>query len=159
MREKKGILLALILCLPIGSAIGATKYPGDHAGKELAEVALTTDQAELIVRKLEDLINQALSYDQINRAPRPDSAHQCDGSFPGCSNFDLSELSACSCAIKNLLCCLGSSILDVLGACTDESILLPSMVDKSDIDAICASTVTLLKTILLELRGSFTSIP
>jgi hypothetical protein len=159
MIAKKGSLLALVLCLYMGTACGEiTKSPRTAVGRELAEVSLTAEQAEQIVHSLEAVIKQAREDDQQNKAGRPTSAVPCDGVFPACTIFDLSELSACCCAIKNILCCFSVSVLDVLGACTDASILLPSTVDKSDIDAICASTITLLKTILLELRGAFVTL-
>lgn len=49
-----------------------------------------------------------------------------------------------------------ASIQETVGSCTDHSVLLGSQVDKSCIDGLCESVVTLLKTILLELRGNFT---
>jgi hypothetical protein len=157
MIVKKGSICALMLCLQVTSALSVPLKSQRVLDEEsLKEVSLTTDQAEQILEGLETLIEQARHYDLQNRAPRPDAAQPCDGVFPACNVFDLTELAQCCCATRALLCCLGTSIIDILGACSDPSILLPSTVDKSDIDAICASTITLLKTILLELRGAFT---
>jgi hypothetical protein len=157
MIVKKGLLCALVLCLQAGSTISAPmKSPRLDVDKEaLAEVVLTAAEAQEVLYKLEAILELAARYDKQNRAPRPDAAQPCDGIFPACNTIDLTDLNLCCCQLKNSICCLGSIIDTVIGNCTDPSILLPSVVDKSDIDAICASTTTLLKTILLELRGAF----
>ncbi|HEV2917054.1 MAG TPA: hypothetical protein VGW78_04885 [Candidatus Babeliales bacterium] len=157
MIAKKGALLAFILVMQSGSALSAPRK-NFNLDKELHQVALTDDQAEWVVQEIENILQQARIYDHANKAPRPDAAQPCDGVFPACNTFDLTELAACCCTIRNILCCIGTSIFEVLGNCLDKSILLPSVVDKSDIDAICASTITLLKTILLELRGAFVTL-
>ena len=162
MTVKKGLLCALVLCLQAGSIISAPKdsapikSPRLDVDKEtLAEVVLTAAEAQEVLYKLEAILELAARYDKQNRAPRPDAAQPCDGIFPACNTIDLTDLNLCCCQLKNSICCLSSIIDNVIGNCTDPSILLPSVVDKSDIDAICASTTTLLKTILLELRGAF----
>lgn len=154
--RKKCIFAALLLNMQVGYIYGITRNIDQI--NNLEQVLLTDDQTDWLVRALEDILVQAQEYDGINRACRPDSASLGDGVFPACNVCNIAAVSACCCSIRNLLCCLTVSLNEVLGSCTDISILLPSVVDKSEIDAICATVITLLKTILLELRGAFTSL-
>jgi hypothetical protein len=149
---KNGYLLLLLAGMQAGTMLCAVD------AQRQGEMVLTPEQASRIAQELEVLLQEAHQYDQQNRAPRPDAAQPCDGVFPACASFDLTMLSECCGSIKSMLCCLGTSIIDVLGSCEDLSTLLPSVADKSDIDALCISTVSLLKTILLELRGAFLSV-
>ena len=120
---------------------------------------LTKDQAQHILTSVEMLVQQVRDLSKQNRAPRPDAPGVCDQSYPGCGLIDLSGILASLCSIQNELDCVCNrmgSLQDVVGACTDTSRLLGSQVDKACIDGLCLSVVSLLKTILLELRGAFT---
>ncbi len=140
------------------------------------EAWLTKDQATHLLTSVEMIVRQMQEISRQNKAPRPDAPGSCDPSYPGCSLVDLSGILASLCLIENQLVCLCersasqqetlasccdviASVQDVVGACTDISTVLPTQTDKSDIDALCLSVVSLLKTVLLELRGVFTNIP
>src|SRR5918996_4025660 len=112
MIAKKRVWLALILCMQVGSMFGIPRRSG-NIDDELREVLLTPEQADRVVQEMEQVIRQARIYNEQNRAPRPDAAQPCDGVFPACNVFDLTELAECCCAIRNILCCLGASFFDV----------------------------------------------
>jgi hypothetical protein len=125
------------------------------------EAWLTKDQAAHLLTSVEMLVRQMQELSRQNKAPRPDAPGSCDSSFPGCGLCDLSGILESLCAIQLQLDCIcerTASLQDVVGACSDLSTVLPSQTDKSDIDALCISVVSLLKTVLLELRGVFTNI-
>ncbi len=120
---------------------------------------LTKDQAQHILTSVEMLVQQVRELSKQNKAPRPDAPGVCDPAYPGCGLIDLSGILASLCLIQNELDCVCGrlgSLQDVVGACTDTSVLLGSQVDKACIDSLCLSVVALLKTVLLELRGAFT---
>lgn len=120
---------------------------------------LTKDQAQHLLTAVEMLVRQMQEFTKQNKAQRPDAPGNCDPSYPGCGLVDLGGIYAELCSIQNQIACLcavTTSISDVVGACTDTSVLLGSQVDKSCIDNLCITVVGLLKTILLELRGAFT---
>jgi hypothetical protein len=137
-----------------------------------SEILLTPVQAERLLASVDALLLEMRECNDQNRAPRP-GALPCDPAYPGCSVCDLTGVLEQLCLIQNELLCICAaqasccdvvlsccdvveSISDVLGECTDESVLLPlSLVDKSDIDDLCLSVISLLKTILLEIRGEF----
>jgi len=118
------------------------------------DVWLTESQAQQLVVSVNNLIKQVQELSAQNKAPRP-GAVPGDPSYPACNTCDISCLLSALCALENQLFCCCGTLLDVLGSCTDLSVVLPSQVDKSDIDALCISVVALLKTVLLELRGVF----
>jgi hypothetical protein len=123
------------------------------------EAWLTKDQAQHILTAVEMLVQQMRDLSRQNKAPRDNAPGVCDPAYPGCGLVDLSAILSELCSIQNQIFCLcerTASISDVVGACTDISTLLGSQVDKSCIDSLCLSVVSLLKTILLELRGNFT---
>lgn len=131
------------------------------------EAWLTPNQAQHLLTAIEMLMQQMQELSKQNkaenteqtRAPRIDVPGVCDPSFPGCGLVDLSGIYAELCSIRNQVNCVCMntvSIIDILGSCNDASVLLGSQVDKSCIDNLCLSVISLLKTILLELRGGFT---
>ncbi len=124
------------------------------------EVWLTPAQAQHLLSSVEHLVHQMNDLSKQNRAPRPEAPVAGDPSYPGCGLVDLSGVLAALCLIENQLVCVCQelySVADVLGSCTDSSVLLGSQVDKSCIDGLCLSVVSLLKTVLLEIRGAFTT--
>jgi hypothetical protein len=123
------------------------------------EAWLTGGQAQHMLQAIDMLMQQMQELTKQNRAPRTDVPGVCDPSYPGCGLVDLSGIYAELCSIRNQVNCVCMntvSIIDLLGSCNDASVLLGSQVDKSCIDSLCISVVSLLKTILLELRGAFT---
>ena len=123
------------------------------------EAWLTKEQAQHILTAVEMLVQQIQELNKQNRAPRVDAPGVCDPSFPGCGLVDLSGIMAALCSLQLQVQCVCerlASVADVIGSCNDTSVLLGSQVDKSCIDSLCISVVSLLKTILLELRGAFT---
>lgn len=137
------------------------------------EAWLTKDQAQHILTSVEMLVRQMQEMSRQNKAPRPGATSCSDPAFPGCSTCDLSGLLEALCTIQLQLDCICirlassqeglasccdtvASIQESIGSCNDHSVLLGSQVDKSCIDGLCLSVVSLLKTILLELRGNFT---
>ena len=125
-----------------------------------SEAWLTQTQAQHLLVAVESLIRQVGELSkQNNRAPRPDATQPCSPGYPGCGSCDISCILADLCSIQNQLICIcetNFSVTDVVGACTDLSVILPTQTDKACIDGLCLSVVSLLKTVLLELRGVFT---
>jgi hypothetical protein len=123
------------------------------------EAYLTEEQAQYIMADLGRLAQQIRDLSKQNKAPRTDAPGVCDPSYPGCGLVDLSAILEGLCQIQNQIFCLCermATIQDAIGSCTDASVLLGTQVDKSCIDSLCLSVVSLLKTILLEVRGNFT---
>jgi hypothetical protein len=137
------------------------------------EAWLTQEQADHVLAAIELIVQEMQQMSKQNKAPRTDVPGVCDPSFPGCGLVDLSGIMAELCLILNQVSCIckntvsiidlnlsiidiTTSISDILGSCNDHSVLLGSQVDKSCIDSLCLSVISLLKTILLELRGGFT---
>jgi len=130
------------------------------------EVWLTQTQAHHILTAVEMLIQQVQELNKQNKAPRPSAPGVCDPSYPGCGLVDLSGIMEALCSLQLQVQCLCErsvsttdiivSISDAIGSCNDSSVLLGSQVDKACIDSLCLSVISLLKTILLELRGAFT---
>lgn len=129
------------------------------------EVLLTRDQADHVLAALELVVQEMQVMSKQNKAPRTDAPGVCDPSFPGCGLVDLSGIMAELCLILNQVSCIckntvsiidiTTSLTDIIGSCNDHSVLLGTQTDKSCIDSLCLSVISLLKTILLELRGGF----
>jgi hypothetical protein len=157
--------LTLIVSAPMIYSV-PTKSPRVEVGNAAEQEAwLTQEQARRLLLSVDSLIHQVKDLSEQNKAPRPSSIAPGDPGYPGCGLCDLTPVLAALCSIENtLICCCTEtsssleSIIDVLGACSDISTALPSQVDKSMIDALCLSVVSLLKTVLLELRGVFTTL-
>lgn len=159
--------LSIALMVPATVSLGeAHKSPRSESSvTHLQEVWLTQSQAQRLLASVDTIINYIKELNEHNKAPRP-GAQPCDPAYPGCQLVDLSAIMECLCQIKLQLVCICeeqqsmaeelASCCEVIGECTDASVLLGSVVDKSDIDALCLSVVSLLKTVLLELRGAFT---
>ena len=161
MIAKKSGLLALVLSLQVGSVFAAPSRGVRPTGSTVGESAtLTHNEARKILTAVEGIVKEMREYNAKNRAPRPSAPQECDDAFPApCfPKIDLSELLNCLCEIKRDLDCVlekSCSIVDMIGNLCDESCLLPSVVDKADIDNLKKTVISLLKTILLELRGQF----
>jgi len=89
------------------------------------------------------------------RAPRPDGAHLGDPAAPLSSGFlaDLDEIRRCVCLIKKTV----NHIDDTVGDCTD--LMIPTVtgapcITVDEINEICATVISWLKTIVSELRGN-----
>ena len=152
--------VALIMPVTVSFCVPDKGQRAESAVTHLQDVWLTQSQAQRLLTSIDTIIKYVRELHEQNKAPRP-GAEPCDASFPGCQMCDLTAVLESLCQIKLQLVCIcegQQSAFDVLGECTDESFVLPSQVDKSDIDSLCLSVVSLLKTVLLELRGVFTVI-
>jgi hypothetical protein len=165
----KTILTVLSIALLVPASVlvcgASSKAPRtDSAMGQLQDVWLTQAQAQKLLVSVDMLIAQVQELSKQNRAPRP-GAVPCDAAFPGCQACDLAPVLDCLCALKLQLCCICEEIqsltdgfgscCEVIGNCDDLSEELGSVVTKAEIDALCLSVVSLLKTVLLELRGGF----
>lgn len=136
---KKMIFLALVQCVGMMSAVA-----------DVQQVVLTVEEAQRIVDAWERLESQI-------RAAREDTSTDA-AAQPCCNNSDLAVIRTCICAIKNQLCILSQQV----GICSDT--VIPQItnapcVTQADIDAICASLQSWVKTIVSELRGNQTTCP
>lgn len=115
-----------------------------------AQIALTVEEAQRIVEAWDRLESQM-------RAPREDTSSD-PAAQPCCNDADLAIIRTCICAIKNQLCVVSQQIGDcsdtVITAVTDAS-----CVTQADINAICASLQSWVKTIVSELRGNQITCP
>jgi hypothetical protein len=162
------VALSVALIVPLAtSCVAPEKGPrAESAMNNLQEVWLTQSQAQRLLASIDTVIKYVKELHEQNKAPRPGGAQPCDPAFPGCGMCDLTAVMECLCQIKLQLMCICeeqqsvaedlASCCAVIGTCEDPSTLLDSVVDKSDIDEMCLTVVSLLKTILLELRGAFT---
>lgn len=176
MIASKSGLLVLALALHVAGidAASVKKVPKIEAPKESA--VLTTDEAQSVLKSIQKVMDEMRVYNERNRAPRPTAPRPIDPTYPITQTIDLSPILSALCSIQNKLCLIllelaqntsvteeilerVSFIEELIGDCGDESVLLPSQVDKEDIDSLCETVITLLKTILLELRGNFVTLP
>ena len=125
---------------------GSTELSMEARTVRNREVVLSIEEAQLIVDAWERLESQMRSAreDTSNGAAVTD----CCG-----SNTDLAIIRTCICAIKNQLC----SISQQIGTCGDlviTEITEDLCVTQAEINAICASLQSWVKTIVSELRGN-----
>jgi len=126
-------------------------------------VEVVKPNAQAVLLSIEEAQRIVEAWDRFElqlRASREDTSG--DLAAQGCcpDNTDLAMIRACICAIKNQLCALTDIVIDIsgqIGQCTD--LVIPEIteaacVTQDDINAICATLQSWVKTIISELRGN-----
>ena len=138
------MIVMLLLVVMVCQAQDDQPFPSQTAlGSNAQEIVLTIEEAQRIVA----------AWDRIElqlRAAREDTSND-PAAQSCCNDADLAAIRTCICAIKNQLCV----VTGLIGACTDTvipEITNASCVTQDDINAICASLQSWIKTIVSELR-------